>query len=116
MYSLETIKQMNAEATRAAKQKRRRPLVLTREKILHWDFQFQSFGDYVPPGWKLKEELFCDSSGCGSSHEPALTQEQLKTKLMQLFEENPTYGYAVVGSGQFQVYLGVFERIPDADA
>jgi hypothetical protein len=74
-------------------------------------FPFPFLGDYRPTGWKLVEELFCDSSGFGASDEPALSVEQLKRKLTELQRtEGKAYGYGIIEAGQFQLYLGVFER------
>jgi N-acetyl-anhydromuramyl-L-alanine amidase AmpD len=45
-----------------------------------------------------------DASGLGGENEPALTVRQLKARLTR-------YGYAIVEVGQFQVVIGVFERV-----
>lgn len=76
-------------------------------------FPFPDLGDYRPKGWSLLDDpapLFCDSTGCGSPNEPALTIDQLKQRLRELHEEDPGYGYAIIGVGQFQLYVGVFKK------
>ncbi len=116
MMGLEQIKAMNAEA--GAKARVRRTKLHTFKSIEDIDALFRgetgkipNVGDHKPKGWKeAMTPLFCDSSGCGSDHEPALTQNQLKKRLKELFEKNPEYGYGVVSQGQFQLHLGVFER------
>ena len=62
-------------------------------------------GDNRPDGWKLKEELFVDSSGFGELGDSALTIGEFHSKVKAGF------GYATIDSGQFQVFVGVFERI-----
>ena len=83
-------------------------------------------GDYKPKGWesvRLTEEFdanrhgiysgdaggfgayFVDSSGFGRAGESALTVEEFATRI------KPNYGYAIVESGQFQVRVGVFQKI-----
>ena len=54
--------------------------------------------------WQQVDELFVDSSGFGWEGEPALTIEQFYKQVKKGF------GYAVVDSGQFQVFVGVFEK------
>ena len=46
----------------------------------------------------------------GSEREPALTSESFKRRLLDLFEEHPEYGYAVIEVGPFQAHIGVFQR------
>lgn len=73
-------------------------------------FPFPNLGSHRPKGWKLVEELFVDSSGWGADNEPALSVTQLRAKLLELQRSDKTYGYGVTEAGQFQLYLGVFER------
>ena len=61
-----------------------------------------NFGDYRPTGWELVGELFVDSSGFGGSDEPALTVKQFKS----LVEKG--FGYAIIETGQFQIWIGKF--------
>ena len=62
------------------------------------------FGDYRPDRWELTETYFVDSSGFGQEGEPALTLEQFIVRMV------PGKGYATIEHGQFQVYVGEFER------
>ena len=73
-------------------------------------FPFPNIGSYRPKGWKLVDQLFCDSSGFGSPGEPALTIGQLQAKLVEHIADGHSYGYAIVEEGQFQLYIGVFEK------
>lgn len=61
-------------------------------------------------GWLLQEVLLGDNSGVGQDWELALTAAQLKAKLRELYAEDSTYGYGIIGVGQFQVRLGVFKK------
>ena len=62
-------------------------------------------GENRPKGWELEEELFVDNSGWGREGEPALTLDQFTRKI------KAGYGYATIGHGQFQVWVGVFKKI-----
>lgn len=54
--------------------------------------------------WDKVDEMFVDSSGFGAEDEPALT-------IKQFYEQvKAGLGYAVIEAGQFQVYVGVFEK------
>lgn len=66
--------------------------------------------DDIPPEYKLVETLFCDSSGFGSPYEPALTKEQVETRVAELLEEHSCLHSALTGIGQFQVYLSLYKR------
>ena len=59
-------------------------------------------GSYVPEGWYIENALFVDSSGLGEPTEPALTTAQFLQRL------EVGKGYAIIESGPFQVYVGVF--------
>lgn len=109
MMSLQTINQLNYEAGVEAAELGREPFVL-------WDgdlekippFPFPYLGDFTPEGWNLLETHFVDSSGWGEEGEAALTLGEF---LEILKEKIPLeHGYAVVSAGQFQVYIGEFER------
>ncbi len=58
------------------------------------------YGDNPPFG-----AFFVDSSGFGTAGEPALTLKEFLGFI------RPGFGYAVVEAGQFQVKVGVFERV-----
>lgn len=61
-------------------------------------------------GWSWLKTLLVNSSGMGADNERALTIPQFK-QAMEIGK-----GYAVVDQGQFQVQVGVFERIDEIDA
>jgi hypothetical protein len=105
MYGLETIRAMNQERMREARQLRLEPLVYngnpeTLKKI-------PNIGDYraTKLGWKLVDKYFVDSSGLGASGEGALTFNEFadKAKIGR--------GYAIIEAGQFQVYIGEFVKL-----
>ena len=62
-------------------------------------------GDEPIKGWREIDNLFVDSSGFGQRGEPALTQGQF----IELIKAG--FGYGVTEAGQFQVRVGVFEKI-----
>jgi hypothetical protein len=62
-------------------------------------------------GFRLVEELFCDSSGFGLDTEPALTPHQAITKVNQLIKDNGQLYASITGQGQFQVYVGLFKKV-----
>ncbi len=113
MMSLETIEHMTREAAREACEQQEKPYMVWPEDIVAWKegrglpIPFPMIGDYVPEGWEPEgDELFVDTSGFGSSNEPALTITQLLDKL------EVGRGYAFVRMGQFQAYLQKFKKAP----
>jgi len=114
MMSPEAIRSESDRAARRAARERREPYVVfdEREARSMQSFPFPFLGDYVPRGWEKVEDLFCDSSGFGSESEPALTQGQLRDKVCEYLALPDTYGFAVTEAGQFQVYVGVFKKVP----
>jgi len=109
MMSLETIKSENRKVATKAAKSGKLPYIVEAEDIAEWQrkrcsLPFPNIGNYRPEGWKLVDELFCDSSGFGSRNEPALTYEQL----IETLEVGK--GYAIIEVGQFQVYVGVFDK------
>ncbi len=114
MLDLQTLHALaEAEVVRAAKAQRQ-PYVfydaadLARYKSRRRHWPFPSLGSYRPGGWKLVDAIFCDSSGIGEEGEPALTRSQLWRRLEQDLDKG--YGYAIIGVGEFQVYVGVFRK------
>lgn len=107
-----SLAQIRSESDRAARRARGRgikPYRLTRavlEAVIEEGraFPFPFIGSYVPRGFTVTREFFCDSSGFGSPNEPALTKEQLIEKL--------TVGlyYAVTQVGQFQCYVAEYVK------
>lgn len=114
MWSLSTIQCMNDLAGTAAKKQKLKPLVLGEvedvSKLGTLGYRIPFIGSYTPKGWKKIDEWFVDTSGLGSLGEPSLTQSQLKHKIIANLKEGKTYGYAFIEQGQFQGYLGVFQR------
>ncbi len=113
MFSPSTIRNLSDRAARDAARKHKTPYVpFNRAEIeAAVRFPFPFIGSFRPKGWKLVDTWFCDSSGFGSDDEPALSVRQLKTKLIEHVECTKQYGYAIVEAGQFQVHIGVFEKI-----
>ena len=114
MMSLEAIRNLsNKQAAKAARSKKVPYVPFDRGEIENYPpFPFPNIGSYIPKGWKELRRLFVDTSGLGSENEPALTTGQFKEKLLELHNANDGYGYAIVEEGQFQVYVGVFEKRP----
>jgi len=107
MMSLRTIREISSKYARKAKRLGTKPLVMTETIIAGLKSgkgrrRIPFLGDYVPEGFHLIDTLFVDSSGWGTSHEAALTQEQFLASL------KVGRGYAIVEAGEFQVYVGVF--------
>jgi hypothetical protein len=107
MWSLEVINQLNKEAGDKARAQRVEPYFIHYPEEIdgYPPFPFPNIGDDEPEGWEQVDDFFCDSSGFGSSSEPALTPEQLKRKL------EPGFGYAIIETGQFQLVIGKFKRV-----
>lgn len=115
MMALSMINHLCKEAEKKAKRAKRKPLVLAEsEDVDHLGnagYGIPDFGDYRPKGWKLVDHWLCDSSGFGMDHELALTRRQLKERMKEKIAEGKQYGYATIEQGQFQVVLGVFEKV-----
>ena len=140
MRSLSVIREMNREAAIRAARKNKQPFVIQSEDVDAMKAgKFAAFaklpylGDFVPAGWKRVDlrqwfggrhprgvyygdygddpgfgAFFVDSSGCGLTWEPALTLSEFADMV------RPGFGYAIIEMGQFQVWIGVFERTKDA--
>lgn len=123
MMSLATIRHMSDEQARKASAVRKVPYVpFDVEEVERWGtggkpFPFPNLGSYRPHGWILEDELFCDASGFGGENEPALSPRKLREKVKEIIggDESKTYGFAITDVGQFQLYVGVFERTAEAD-
>ncbi len=74
-------------------------------------FPFPFLGDYVPDGWEQVDTHFVDSSGFGEPGELALTADQFRDVIRERIDANPRVGWAIVQAGQFQVYVGEFDRV-----
>ena|SRR5579872_1588999 len=112
MKSLALIERENKQAAREASRKGKKPYVIFEAAEIETmpPFPFPMIGDLRPKGWTLKDTLFVDASGFGADNEAALSVSQLLAKLRELYAENSSFGYALIEVGQFQAYLGVFER------
>lgn len=114
MMSLSEIIRLNKEASKKVKKTVVPYCFPTERHIVNQDtFAFPYLGDKVPKGWELLEDpkpLFADSTGVGLLSEPALTHSQLEQRLLEIYRDHPEYGYAIIESGPFQVYIGVFKR------
>jgi len=104
MYDLATIIEMNKKAGRHAKKNEIIPLVAKYDKD-EAVFQCPDLGNYVPKGWKEVKRYFVDNSGFGREDEPALTAGQFQDNIKE------GRGYAIVETGQFQVYIGEFIEV-----
>lgn len=102
MYSLKMIERMNRETAKKAKGKK--PYIAKCDNDLHTFRNCPNFGDYRPAGYKLVDSLFVDNSGFGGEGESALTASQFLLKIEK------GKGYAIIETGQFQIYVGVFEK------
>ena len=111
---LQSIEAESRAAAKKAAQDHKTPYIVWPKELADWkldfaagkipSFPFPFLGSYVPKGWKLTETYFVDSSGFGETGEAALTLHQFLGKI------KTTRGYAVTEAGQFQVYIGEFEK------
>lgn len=104
MHSLETIKRLSREAGENAAENNLEPLIAICNGSIECK-QVPDLGDCRPDGWDLVDTLFVDASGFGSKNEAALTINQFMQKVKK------DYGYAIIETGQFQLYIGVFKRV-----
>jgi len=104
MMSIITIKELNERQARKAKKLKLKPYMaeVDRDERV---FNMPNLGYYVPKGWKLIDKLFVDKTGFGRRDEPALTIKQFIKKV------KAGLGYAICEEGEFQIYIGVFEKI-----
>lgn len=115
MMSLQAIQAESASAARKAAREKKTPFMLWPQDVARMKTEiadgrlpaipFPFIGSYVPKGWREVERYFVDASGFGREGEPALTVRQFVEKL------EPDYGYAITEAGQFQVYVGKFEKV-----
>jgi len=120
MMDLRTIRDMADQAARKARRDGREPYGFFDEsevdRVEHGGRAPLPFlGSYVPKGYRLVETYFVDSSGFGSENEPALTQRAFFERVRGHVRDGNPYFYAVTEAGQFQCYVGVFERRPERD-
>ena len=103
MMGLETIRRMNAAQTVEAETQGVQPYVAISDHD-EGVFGCPTLGDYVPSGWNRVNTLFVDQSGFGMDDEPALSINQFLNKVKKGF------GYGIGETGQFQLYIHVFEK------
>ena len=103
MHTLSRVIQQSVEAAGRAAKRNREPLMAFVSRSIACE-DIPNLGDYRPKGWILLESLFVDKSGWGGESEPALTVEQFIAKL------KAGLGYAIIGEGPFQIYIGEFEK------
>lgn len=111
MMSPEAIHHFSREAAKKAARASKQPYVAWPDETLDHITKgggIPNFGDYRPKGWKLIAEHFVDKSGFGGEHEPAKTLDRFVKELVV------GHGYAMIEEGQFQCYVGEFERLEQA--
>lgn len=113
MFSPATLQAMSDEAAEDARVAGLLPYVpFSTAEVDAWSrFPFPDLGSYTPEGWDLKEEVMADSSGMGSTSEPALTMGQLKAWCKDQMNLNADTGFAITTVGQFQVIIGAFVEV-----
>ena len=117
-----TIRHLSDRAARKAAKEKRKPYVFwNAEEARTATGVIPFIGDYLPKGWERVEDengepltYFVDSSGFGTEGEPALTRRGFIAKIEKNIEAGKGYGYALIETGQFQVYVGVFKPLPEA--
>jgi hypothetical protein len=114
MLDLATIHEMAAEAAQEAAQAGKEPYEYWDGEPIGPPFHFPFLGDYVPQGWRKRDDdMFVDSSGMGADDEAALSVSQLVAEIKRLLCATPPYkrlGFAITEAGEFQLYVGVYER------
>ena len=114
MMSGATIAAMSRKAARDSARNHIEPFTVWPDDLRDWKAELEAgnyprlpfpfIGSRTPRGWKKTGEYFVDASGFGAPGEPALTIPQFIGTLRE------NYGYAIIEAGQFQVYIGEFQR------
>jgi len=105
MLGLKEIQAASRKAARDSTKAKLIPYIVEAEDIDNMPpFPFPFIGYRVPRGWKKLTEHFVDSSGFGQPGERAMTVGELLDKLVV------GHGYAITEVGQFQVYVGEYEK------
>jgi hypothetical protein len=113
MYSLETIRRLNHQASIAARRAGRQPVRIDPEAIADCPpfpipyVGANRFADWANTGvfW------FVDLTRWGADDEPALTIEQFKTVLLEYVLDHPDHGFGLVECGPFQGYVAAFRPV-----
>jgi hypothetical protein len=115
MWSLDTIRALNAEAGQRARRFRKKNAPFLLEEVEQLEemppFPFPNLGDAadeICEGHDKLDSVFCDHSGFGTVGEPALTPEQLKLRLKHLLETHGPILLGITEQGEFQLYVGVW--------
>ena len=116
MMSAQQMNRLADEAAQRAAQRHTRPAA----GPFSPQHKIPFLGDYVAKGFRRIDApnpprtmgcndgyLFVDASGFGNEREPALTQAEFKAYC----NANPALYFGIVEVGQFQVVIGVYERI-----
>lgn len=110
MMSLQTIRDVQAEAAERAAREGMKPFVTWPEDLgrirAKGTFPFPFLGDYVPQGWVLEDTYFVDGTGMGYESEPAMTIPNF----LRVLEEFVGNGWAIREAGQFQVVIGRYTK------
>lgn len=104
MMSIEMIKELNAKRGKEAWVYGKMPFMLYDENSKAFLDKIPNIGDFRPKQFKLIRKLFVDASGFGGADEAALTFEQF------VKEAKVGKAYAIIEAGQFQIYVGEFEK------
>lgn len=114
MLDKRQIIQVNAEATGREAQDKRQPYRFynVEEVDMLYTFPFPKLGDYIPVGWMLYEEWFCDKTGMGDVWEPALTHTEVREKIKLMIAEHgiDNVGFGLGEEGQYQVFVRVYTK------
>jgi hypothetical protein len=117
LYGAIEVQTLSREAVLAMARKYKIPYVICSEAELNVaikDLPFPFVGMSDPKGWRRVDSLFVDHSGYGAADEPALSIAQLSERIREYLRADRHYGYGVRDSGQFQLWLGVFEKTTQA--
>jgi len=113
MMDPRTIRDLSDQAARKARREGREPYgFFDASDVDRSARRIPFLGSYVPRGYRLVETLFVDSSGFGAPGEPAMTFPAFLDRVRRDVREGNAYSYAIVESGQFQVYVGVYKTVP----
>jgi hypothetical protein len=110
MMSLAAIKELSRKAARQAAREHLIPLMVQAEDLDRIEKHIRyipNLGTYAPKGYVKVDEYFVDKTGLGYEHEPAMTFGAFCKRLK---ENGPGYGYAITEEGQFQIYVGVYQK------
>jgi len=114
MYSLSTLRDLNAEEVKRHYSGRPLHLIRCPEDLRHSPDYSGGDMNEAAKHFRVKkhEEYFVDSSGFGSSGEPALTYQSFSGKVSDLLAQYPGRKWyaALSGVGQFQVYVTLFYK------